>query len=197
MTPNPSIRVIAFTVILSLQLIACTKTVQWDEEVPLNTGETIFVKRSVNYRLRGGAGNPMDIRYRPDRIEVLHFEWDGKRFEYEGDADLMLLAISPNKTPVLVAPAANKSWDWKHDYRCAVPHYVQFVPDASGRNWTWPTQIEPWLYGLSHNLMKQRRKPEQMNSRYSTRQRNAEDENIMIESKYVDPKYTVNDCKKM
>ena len=28
-------------------LTACSKTVEWEEEVPLNTGETIVVKRTV------------------------------------------------------------------------------------------------------------------------------------------------------
>jgi hypothetical protein len=47
-------------------ITACSKTVQWEEEVPLNTGETIWVKRSDTYvRCKWGGGQ------KPDRI-VFH-----------------------------------------------------------------------------------------------------------------------------
>ena len=185
--------------VLALHLAACSRTVEWQEEVPLNTGETIWVKRKVVYSLQGASGNPLDIGYRPDYTEALAFKWRDKAFVYVGDADLMLLAISPQMHPVLVAPAANKSWDWKHDFLCATPHYVQLVPDSSGRNWTWLPQIEPWLFGMSHNLMRQRRKPEQMNSRYTSQQRIAEDAIGMIQTPsafMIDPNYTAESCKR-
>lgn len=183
----------------ALLLAGCSKTVRWDEEVPLNTGETIWVSRTVIYSLQGEGGNPANIRYRTNSNETLSFRWRDKTYVYEGDADLMLLAISPQMHPVLVAPAANNSWDWKHDYQCSSPHYVQLVPDASGRHWSWPPQIEPWLYGMSHNLMRQRRNPEQMGSRYTIQQRISEDAVGLIQfpSSYsVDPNYTVHDCKR-
>jgi hypothetical protein len=46
-----------------LQLTACSKTVQWEEEVPLNTGEVIWVKREVTYKYKGAGGNPLDMDY--------------------------------------------------------------------------------------------------------------------------------------
>lgn len=88
---------------VALQVAACSKTVQWEEEVPLNTGETIWVKRTLNYSLGGGAGNPLDIAYRPDWVQQLEFEWAGKKYLYEGDARVFVLAISPQQKPVLVA----------------------------------------------------------------------------------------------
>ena len=186
-------------VVAVAQLAACSKTVQWEEEVPLNTGETIWVKRSVVYSLKGAGGNPFDIGYGQNKTEKLSFQWGGRKYVYEGEAALMLLAISPQKQPVLVAPAADRSWDWNHNYYCTIPYYVQFVPDASGREWTWPPDVEPWLYGLSHNLMRQRRKPEEMKARYSAQQRNEEDAIMVIQgpsSGKIDPKFTDRDCKK-
>ena len=180
-------------------LSACSKTVQWEEEVPLNTGETIWVKRSVVYSLQGESGNPMNIGYGQNKTETLSFEWGGKKYVYKGEAALMLLAISPQKQPVLVAPAADRSWDWNHNYYCTIPYYVQFVPDASGRKWTWPPDVEPWLYGLLHNLLRQRRKPEEMKARYSAQQRNEEDAIMVIQgpsSGKIDPKFSDRDCKK-
>ncbi len=195
---NSQLKTLA-AILIALQLVACSKTVTWEEEVPLNTGETIWVTRTVVYRLKGAGGNPFDIGYGQDKTEKLEFKWGGNKYAYEGDAELMLLAISPQKQPVLVGPAADKGWDWNHDYHCATPHYVQFVPDASGREWTWPPKIEPWLYGMQHNLMSQRRKPEDMKSRYTAQQRNEEDATMAIQGPFyakIDPKFIGRDCKK-
>lgn len=190
---------ILLAVVATLQLSACSKTVQWEEEVPLNTGETIWVKRTVNYTLQGGAGNPFDIAYRPEWVEKLAFEWSGKKYVYEGDARVILLAISPQKQPVLVARAADSSWQWKHDYKCTTPFYVQLVPDSAGKTWTWPPAIESWLFGLSHNLMRTRNPPSQMPDRVTAETRNTEDKmgSIQDPSKArIDQNHKVTDCIK-
>ena len=182
-----------------LALSACSKTVQWEEEVPLNTGETIWVKKTLSYSIKGGAGNPLDMAYRPDWVERLEFEWAGKKYAYEGDARVILLAISPQKMPVLVARAADKDWHHTHTYKCTTPFYVQFVPDASGRTWTWPPAIEPWLFGLSHNLLRTREAPEKMKTRYTAQERNNEDATGSIQDPSkarIDPNHTVNTCFK-
>jgi hypothetical protein len=173
---------ILLTLLAALQLTACSKTVQWEEEVPLNTGETIWVKRSVDYTLQGGAGNPLDIAYRPDWVEKLQFEWGGNKYVYEGGASVILLAISPQDTPVLVAPAADSDWRYKHDYKCTVPFYVQLVPDAKRKNWTWPPAIEPWLFGLQYNLMRSRHAPAEMEKRITAQTRNMKDADGSIQS---------------
>lgn len=187
-------------IILAAWYATRTKKVQWEEEVPPNNGETIWVKRTVTYSLKWGAGNPADFGYGQDWIEKIEFNWGGKKYVYKGDADLILLAISPQKLPVLVGPAGNKSWDWSHDYQCTTPHYVQLMPDESGKKWTWLTKIEQWLYGLPANLMSQRRKPEEMKSRYTTQDRIKEDAVAHSQSPplaKIDPKFTDRDCKKM
>lgn len=185
----------------TMAITACSKTVQWEEEVPLNTGETIWVKRTVVYSLQGESGNPLKMGYGQNKTEKLAFDWGGKKYVYEGDADLMVLAISPKKSPVLVAQASNKGWDWNHNYYCATPHYVQFVPDVSGREWTWPPEIESWLYDMPSNLLRQRRKPEEMQKRYTANQRVEEDAVSSLQSPStakVDSKFTVNprECKR-
>lgn len=186
--------------LLALPLLtACSKTVQWEEEVPLNTGEVIWVKRTVEYSLQGGAGNPLDIAYRPEWVEKLEFEWAGKKYVYEGDARIILLAISPQKKPVLVARAADRDWHFKHAYKCTTPFYVQFVPDDRGRTWTWPPAIEFWLFGLPHNLMRSRYKAEEMHKRYTAQQRNEEDATGSIQDPSkarIDQNHKVNTCFK-
>lgn len=160
----------------ALQFTACSKTVQWEEEVPLNTGDTIWVKRSVNYVLKGAGGNPLDIAYWPEWDGRLEFLWQGKKYVYQGDAQVFLLAISPQQQPVLVAEPDDGVWRGKHDYRhCSKPTYVQLVPDGTGRTWSWPPAIDPWLYGLPANLMRHRGQSEEMKGRYTTQDRIKED----------------------
>ena len=190
---------ILLALVTATQLVACSKTVQWEEEVPLNTGETIWVKKTLHYSIKGGAGNPLDMAYRPDWVERLTFTWGEKKYVYEGDARVILLAISPQQIPVLVAPAAGSGWHHTHNYKCTTPFYVQFVPDASGRDWTWPPAIEPWLFGLPHNLLRTREAPEKMKTRYTAQERNKEDSTGSIQDPsqaHIDPNHTVNTCFK-
>jgi hypothetical protein len=169
--------------VTALQITACSKTVQWEEEVPLNTGETIWVKRTVEYKLKGAGGNPFDMAYRPDWTEEIAFEWKGKKYSYVGDADLMLLAISPHtQRPVLVAQAANKQWSRQNNYRCTTPFYVQFVPTANGKEWSWPPNIEPWLYEMDHNLMANKSEADHMMKRYTISDRADIDRAMTIQS---------------
>ena len=134
-------------------LTACSKTVQWKEEVPLNTGEVIWVKRTGSYEFESEFGNPLKFAYRPQWRTRIEFTYQGKLYSHTDDAGLMLLAISGDGTPNLVASAAQFDWHLKNQYYCVVPYYVQFRPDSTGKKWTWPSRIEPWLYGLQSNLM--------------------------------------------
>jgi hypothetical protein len=181
-------------------LAACSKTVQWEEEVLLNTGQTIIVKRKVDYNVTGGAGNPLDLKYRPNFKEKISFTWNGKSYEYYGDAYIFVLAITASNTPVLVAPAANKSWNFEHDYKCTLPFYVQLMPDDSGKNWTWPTKIEPWLYNLPTNLLQERRPLGEMKAKYVAadieKQEFMGDPSLLHSQKIV-PTYTGDLCKSL
>jgi hypothetical protein len=186
--------------VTALQITACSKTVQWEEEVPLNTGEVIWVKRTVEYKLKGAGGNPFDMTYRPDWKEEIAFEWKGKTYRYLGDAGLMLLAISPNsKQPVLVANASSKDWHYGHNYKCTTPFYVQLVPSADGRDWIWPPSIEPWIYHMPQNLMRNRDDLEKMMKRYTINDRVQMDRTMAIQSPFnarIDPAYKAEQCFK-
>lgn len=181
-------------------LTACSKTVQWEEEVPLNTGDVIWVKREVVYNYQGASGNPFDMAYRPSWTEEIAFEWKGKKYKYVGDADLMLLAISPTTTqPILVAQASNKLWDRRNNYRCTTPFYVQLAPSPSGKEWSWPPSIESWLYNMPHNLMAKRNDADKMKNRYSTAEREVMDRTMAIQdptSARIDPAFKFDSCFK-
>jgi hypothetical protein len=181
-------------------VLGCSKSVQWDEEVPLNTGEIIWVKRTVVYSPQGGAGNPLNVDRRPGRDQTIEFAWNGSTYRYEGDARIMLLAISPQDRPILVAKAPDNSWEARHKYSCTYPFYVQLVPDETGKVWTWPAQLEPWLFNLPANLLLSRYSPERMKSKYTSADRQAEDFPGAVNNtsqQKIDPAYTGDLCKRM
>jgi len=177
-------------------LTACSKTVTWEEEVPLNTGETIWVTRIVTYSLQGGAGNPLDMAYRPEWTETLEFNWQGKNYSYTGDADVMLLAISPlSNSPVLVANAALKNWDTKNSYRCTTPYYVQLSPTSDREHWIWPSSIESWLYDRPANLMLYRPKVNLVAPKYSKTDRERFDSGNSSFLRIIKRDFAFTSCK--
>jgi hypothetical protein len=129
------------------------KKVVWEEEVLLNNGRTIIVKRRHDYALQGQPGNPFDIGWAPVSKQSIEFTYDGKEFRYWGHAELIMIAIGPNSQPALIARADDNSWGWRHKYPCTTPYYVQLVPTDQRGEWTWPPSPEPWLNGLRTNLM--------------------------------------------
>jgi hypothetical protein len=176
------------------------REVSWEEEVLLNTGETIWVKKEVRYTIQGQAGNPLDLGYVPDRTEATSFKYGGRAYSYRGDAsEIMVLAISPNRQPVLLAPADSRHWGVTNNYKCTKPYYVQLMPDVSGQKWTWPTQIEPWTYNLPTNLMLERPHPSNITSRYTNSDKSKQgfwSDPQVVNIQKVNPDFTTNNCIK-
>ncbi len=159
---------ILLAAIAALQLSACAKNVQWQEEVLLNTGETIWIFKEVRYTIKGQPGNPLDMGYLPDFEETTSFKYGGRDFLFKDTAQIMVLAISEQKTPVLLAEPVSKGWHRHANFPlCATPYYVQFMPDGTGKNWTWLKQIDPWTHNLPTNLMLDREIPSKVKSRYT------------------------------
>ena len=167
-------------VVFHLPACSKVKTVEWDEEVPLNTGETIWVKRSGTYHYESQSGNPLKFGYSPQARSTIRFIYKNKFYEHTDDAGLVLLAISPDGVPNLVAPADSYEWQWKHGYFCASPSYVQFRPDKTGKTWTWPEQIEPWLYSLPTNLIFGLVPPEGNNKKFTSLDRTQENAPVSV-----------------
>lgn len=190
---------ILLTAFATLHLTACSKTVRWEEEVLLNTGETIWVTRTMTYAMQGGAGNPLDMAYRSKGDGVTEFDWRGKHYSFDRHGGIILLAISPQGQPVFVAEADAGAWDAANNYQCTIPFYVQFVPDASGRNWTWPARIDPWLYNMESNLLLKKPTPEQGKRRYTAEERKAANHPGFVQRpsrQKIDPAYTGDRCKR-
>ena len=184
----------------AVMLSACSKTVQWEEEVLLNTGETIWVSKEVRYTIKGQPGNPADMGYLPDYMETLSFKYGGRTYVYTGEARLMVLAISPERLPVLLAPPSWGSWLRNNKFPlCAKPYYVQFIPDTSGNKWTWPDRIELWTYSLPTNLMIDRDHPSQMMRRYTMADKSTRGfwrDPRSMDLQKIDPTQTNQDCPK-
>lgn len=180
-------------------LSACSKTRSWEEEVLLNTGETIWVKRTAEYSYQGGAGNPFDMAYRPDGTPILQFTYKKKKYQFHERIGVLVLAISPEGVPVLVAPASSGAWDAVNKYECTYPFYVQFVPDSSGKRWTWPPAIEPWLYGLPTNLFRDYGNYQKVKSRYTMQEKSLQPffrDPQLKHSQKIDQNFTGDICKR-
>lgn len=189
---------IFLAVVAAMHLTACSKTVQWEEEVLLNTGETIWISKEVRYSIKGESGNPADLGYRPDQVETTSFKYGGRSYTYKGEASIMVLAISPLKVPVLLALPGGGDWYRHNDYLlCAKPYYVQLIPDNTGRQWTWPKQIEQWTYNLPANLMLHRDHPSDAKRRYTMADKAQQTymrDPQLLSSQKIDPIYTNQDC---
>lgn len=182
----------------ALFLTGCDKSVVWEEEALLNTGDVIWIKRSEKYSLQGDAGNPLDLLYRPEGKGTLEFTWGGRAYSFREHGAPILLAISPQNVPIIVAQADGGSWDAMNNYACTTPFYVQFVPDSSGGRWAWPPQIETWLYGMKSNLLLAKPMPGSEITRYSMAERAAADARIhvLIPSRAeIDVEYVSDICK--
>jgi hypothetical protein len=167
----------------SCAFVTRDREVSWEEEVPLNTGETIIVKRTVPWAYQGGAGNPFAMAMLPNvDQQILEFTYKGKSYNYAGGAAVGWIVISPDGQPNLVATAADWDWAGRNYYYCVVPFYAQFKPNADGKTWTWPKQIEPWLYGQTYNLMANtHRLNERLKIRYAAKDRVERDTTYAIQ----------------
>jgi hypothetical protein len=181
------------------QISAHAITVKWEEEVLLNTGETIWVNKEVSYSLKGQAGNPFDLGYRPDFLETTSFKYAGKLYTYKGDAGIFVLAISPEKLPVLLASPGGKGWYRRNNYsRCATPYYVQFVPDSTGKEWSWPDRIEVWTYNLPANLLVAREPLSDVKTKYTLSDKAAQKylkDPRLLSSQKINPLFKNQDCR--
>jgi hypothetical protein len=109
----------------------------------------------------------------------------------------MLIAISPDGVPVVVALADAGRWDEMHRFGCTTPHYVAFFPDVQGRGWSWPKELPRWLYGLPANLVSDEPTPDRLQRRYSAEQERQANAQLALQARWrqVDPHYVPDHCK--
>lgn len=180
-----------------ITLTACTRNVNWEEDVPLNTGETIVVKRSGSYMYQGLTSDGDHFRYVPEWRSTVEFTYKGKKYSHTDVLTLILIAIGSDGVPALVADPRRDGWNWKNNYYCVTPSYVQLRPDSSGKKWTWPEKIDPWLYGLPTNLVFGLPALGDDGKKFTPsdrRQQNASIAEYYKEFKSIDPTYKTDNC---
>jgi hypothetical protein len=181
----------------AMTISACSKTVQWEEEVPLNTGEVIWVKRNITYKYETTQDNPFVFQYWPMGNQEIAFEWKGRNYHFQSEKRLILLAVSPiDQLPVLIEP---KEWERASDDPCVKPFYTQIVLSESKQEWIALPKVQPWLYNLPRNLMAHRGNLNEVQKRYTSNDRQLEDQTMTIQSPSmarIDPNYQSEVCRK-
>jgi hypothetical protein len=134
---------VSLAVACLFQLTACAKTVQWEEEVPLNTGETIWVKRTDTYVRGGDPGNPLKITWGLDKRAYV-FSWQGQAYTYEVETKsggaLLLFAFAEDRSIAIV----DSAWP-----TCAGYGEFRFINGA----WQLQKTVNRSLIGQPRNLM--------------------------------------------
>jgi hypothetical protein len=181
----------------AMTISACSKTVQWEEEVPLNTGETIWVKRTITYKYETTQDNPFVFQYWPMGNQEIAFEWKGRNYHFQSEKRLILLAVSPiDQLPVLIEP---KEWERASDDPCVKPFYTQIVLAESKQEWITLPKLEPWLYNLPRNLMAHRGNLNEVQKRYTVNDRQLKDQAMTIQNPpmaRIDPNHQSEVCRK-
>jgi hypothetical protein len=118
------------------------KTVEWEEEVPLNTGEIIWVKRVDTYIRRSEPGNPLQMGWWMDK-RAIEFDWQTKKYRFQTDTTeiLMLYVLDASKNIVVVA--------WTKD--CSKRGYGEY--HWIDGNWQLQSNVNLTLVGQPRNLM--------------------------------------------
>lgn len=192
--PHPGFILFLFGILMA----GCTNTnaVVWDEEVPLNTGEVIVVRREQAYQRGSEPGNPLKTAWIAKTPGTMKFHWRGRDYTFNQHSVPMVLAISPEGQPVLLANAGVGGWDQDNGFACRSPFYVQFTPDATGRKWTWPASIAPWTHGMAANLLVSLPRPDEGQPRYSAAEVRSINAGLASPRHYlaIDPAFTPSHC---
>lgn len=178
-------------------LLGCSKTVKWQEEVALSPTELVWVTRTVDYERGGSAGNPLDITWLGRRF-AMEFIWRGNNYHFEQHGAPTVLRLGPTGPPVILAPADAGAWYAQNHYACTTPFYVQFVPDSTGKIWTWPTFVDPFFYGTETNLLQVVPWPGAGQARYSAQEVKAANVAALGRSAHrlrIEPTYTGDHCR--
>lgn len=120
------------------------KTVEWKEEVPLNTGETIWVQRVDIFKRGSQPGNPLKSGWWPNNRKYI-FSWQGREYFYETpsfNGSPLLLYVYPSEQIVALI-AYSKS--------CQKPGYAEFR--WINGEWVVQQNLNPLLIGLPRNLI--------------------------------------------
>ncbi|MCM2312949.1 MAG: hypothetical protein NDI84_16270 [Steroidobacteraceae bacterium] len=126
--------------LLALVLGACSRTVTWEEEVPLNTQSTTWVVRTDTYSRSTEPGNPFKAAWviATRSVDVSLHE---RRYEFEAATADIFMVVDRGNTISVVA--------WSND--CSKRGYAEYrwIRDT----WRRQASVDPSLTGQPRNLM--------------------------------------------
>ena len=157
---------VALTAVLMLSGCggSSAKSVSWDEEVRLNTGEVLWIKRTDNFQRRSVPGNPLQMGWWPD-VRTYEFAYRNRNYLYRTNpADsLGALMLFARGDDVMVIDATRA---------CGKPGYAEFRWD--GQRWQ-ARNVGPDAIGQPRNLMQAYSEQKSWGDRISTQDKVARD----------------------
>jgi hypothetical protein len=128
-------------------LAACSrsKSVQWIEEVQLNTQETLLVSRIDTFKQGSEPGNPLQSAWWLQE-RAYNFSWKGQSYSYKvptGQSEgILLIHVIPSDGAVAIVD---------FNSRCAKPGYAEFrLIDGQ---WKSQRNVAPELIGQPRNII--------------------------------------------
>jgi hypothetical protein len=130
----------------AMTITACsetTKTVQWQEEVQLNTGEVIWVKRTDTFVKSAEPGNPLQRTWGL-QARSYDFSWQGQKFSYQiktKSGGAILIYVFEDVKSVAIVDSAWPTCTGYGEFRWL------------NGNWELQNNMSPMLIGKQRNLM--------------------------------------------
>jgi hypothetical protein len=122
---------------------ADAKTVSWEEETRLNSGEVVWVKRTDSFSRRAEPGNPLASGWWPEARRY-EFTWRGRQYAYETNPKESLGAI-------VLAVRGQQLILLDRSRACRTPGFAEFVFDGS--RWQLQKSVGSDMLGQARNLM--------------------------------------------
>ena len=135
---------IFLAVLATTQLSSCSKSIRWQEEVPVNTGEVIIMNREDVFVRRSAPGNPFLMGWWLNGRSYKFF-WNGRHYSYKVtgvSTGPMLLYVYPKENTVAII---DSGWP-----KCS--GYAEWRWADSGA-WEIQKNINPEIIGKTRNIM--------------------------------------------
>lgn len=119
--------------------------IQWEEEVPINEKQTIWVKRTDQFNARGEPGNPFRLAWALHKRKY-EFDFQGKRFVYSLEVQSspgVFLIYGDEKTAEVTIIDYSRS--------CRKPGFAEYRWTVGG--WRIQRNLRPDFIGVSRNVM--------------------------------------------
>ena len=190
---------LAIALSIAVLLTACSKTVEWEEEVLLNTGQLIVIKREAELKY-DISQDRLFSPYWQYQAENLNFQWNGAKYDFRSapkEANLisvspLILAIDSSGTPNIFG-YADSYWVHLKSQGCAQTPIVKLI--AQKGSWLSDSSREAWILDLTLNLTSGMLYP-QPNTRVTWSEKLAQFDRWAPEARKLNPSFVIESCIK-